>query len=157
MVREYVQRLYVPAAEAERAMTVDDHEAARELAEWKERVRAAWPGVAVVHVESGGLDDTPQVGDELHVRAHVQLGTLSPDDVAVQVVYGHAVHGDELAETESVELTAAEGADEGSTERVYSGTVPLGRAGSFGYTVRVVPKNRFLASSAELGLVAVAH
>ncbi|MCS5720931.1 alpha-glucan family phosphorylase [Herbiconiux sp. CPCC 203407] len=167
MVREYVQRLYVPAAAAERAMTVDDHEAARGLAEWKHRIEDAWGGVAVVHVESGGLDDTPQVGDELHVRAHIQLGALSPADVAVEVVYGHAVHGDDISEAATVELSTPHDAGSdarangdpgaGSTERVYSGTVALARSGSFGYTVRVVPKHAHLASPAELGLIAVAH
>ncbi|WP_066042692.1 alpha-glucan family phosphorylase [Herbiconiux solani] len=167
MVREYVQRLYVPAAEAERAMTVDDHEAARELAEWKERVRAAWPGVAVVHVESGGLDDTPQVGDELHVRAHVQLGGLTPEDVAVEVVYGHAAHGDELTDVAVAELErphrsgsngeAVGEAEASGGELVYSGTLSLSRAGSFGYTVRIVPKHANFASPAELGLIASAH
>jgi starch phosphorylase len=156
MVREYVMRLYIPAAEAERVMTADDHSEARALAAWKERVRAAWPDVSVVHVESGGLDDTPQVGDELHVRAHVQLGGLAPSDVAVEVVYGHAVHGDELAETHAVELAAAPASSD-SSELVYAGTVQLGRAGSFGYTVRIVPKNADLASPAELGLIAVAR
>jgi len=34
--------------------------------------------------------------------------------------------------------------------------VPLERSGSFGYTVRVVPKHPLLASEAELGLIAVA-
>jgi starch phosphorylase len=163
MVREYVQRLYVPAAEAERAMTADDHEAARELSAWKAEVRRAWPGVAVVHVESGGLDDNPQVGDVLHVRAHIQLDGLSPNDVAVEVVYGHAVHGDELSDAGTVELTTPNLGDahpsdgEASPLRVYSGTVELARAGSFGYTVRVVPKHVNLSSPAELGLIAVAH
>ena len=41
MVREYVERLYAPAAHAHRAMAPD---AARELAGWKSRLRAAWPG-----------------------------------------------------------------------------------------------------------------
>jgi starch phosphorylase len=163
MVREYVERLYIPSAEAERVMSGDDHEAARALSEWKERVRCAWHGVAVTHVESGGLDDTPQVGDQLHVRAHVQLGGLSPHDVAVEVVYGHAVHGDDISDAATVELTTPQpeaGSDlpaDAAAERVYSGTVELARAGSFGYTVRVVPKHADLASAAELGLIAIAR
>ncbi|MDO9396073.1 MAG: alpha-glucan family phosphorylase [Herbiconiux sp.] len=163
MVREYVQRLYIPAAAAERVMTADDHSAARALAEWKGRVRADWPGVSVLHVESGGLDDTPQVGDVLHVRAAVQLGGLTPHDVAVEVVYGHALHGDDLSDAATVELaaphssadTAAASGPEG--QLVYSGSVELARSGSFGYTVRIVPKHPELASPAELGLIAVAH
>ena len=37
-----------------------------------------------------------------------------------------------------------------------AGTVPLERAGSFGYTVRVTPRHALLANPAELGLIAVA-
>ena len=39
----------------------------------------------------------------------------------------------------------------------FAGTVTLARPGSFGYNVRVVPKNEYLADPAEMGLVAVAH
>jgi starch phosphorylase len=35
----------------------------------------------------------------------------------------------------------------------YAGEVPLDQPGSFGYTVRVLPRHRLLASRAELGLV----
>jgi starch phosphorylase len=38
----------------------------------------------------------------------------------------------------------------------YLGTVKLSRPGSFGYTVRIVPRNDLLLSSAELGLVSIA-
>jgi len=147
MVREYVERLYLPAAAAERAITADDLAPARQLAEWKSRVRAAWPSVHVAHVESGGVDAVPQVGDELHVRATVELASLTPDDVLVEVVYGRARDGDTLESPARATLTPVDGA--------FEGTVPLGRAGSFGYNVRVVPRHPLLASSAELGLVAV--
>jgi len=159
MVREYVDRLYLPAARAERAMTADSFQAAAELAGWKERVRATWPSVAVTHVESGGVDATPQVGDELHVRAYVDLDGLGPDDVQVDVVYGRARNGDNLDDVAHVTLVADPALDAktaGSASVQFSGTVPLNRAGSFGYTVRVVPRHPLLASPAELGLVALA-
>ncbi len=97
MVREYVQRLYMPAAKAAEAISEGDFAGGRELAQWKSLVTSAWGGVSVVHVESGGLAPVPQVGDALSVRAQVQLGTLTPEDVAVQVVYGNAREGDDLA------------------------------------------------------------
>ena len=37
----------------------------------------------------------------------------------------------------------------------YDGLLPLARAGSFGYTVRVLPDDEHLASPAEMNLVAV--
>ena len=53
MVRDYV----APALRAGRGVvrrgwSADDFAAARELAAWREQVVAAWPGVAVLHVES---------------------------------------------------------------------------------------------------------
>jgi starch phosphorylase len=172
MVSEYVLRLYLPAAAAAHVIEGHDYTPAVELSEWKERERAGWPSVAVVHVESGGLDDTPQVGDELQVRARIQLGSLTPDDVAVEVVYGHAGVGDALTDVNSIALAPAQlpttttpitvinpGSQHTDSDGLwgFSGTVVLERAGSFGYTVRVVPKHANLASSAELGLVAGAH
>ncbi|MCY7413859.1 MAG: alpha-glucan family phosphorylase, partial [Salinibacterium sp.] len=155
MVREYVERLYQPAALAERAVTASSFQPARELAAWKQRVRSAWSRVAVTHVESGGVDTVPEVGDELHLRAQVYLDGLSADDVEVQVVHGRAREGDTLSEVHLEALTVAE-QPEGQAA-TFTGTVRLSRAGSFGYTVRVVPKHPLLANSAELGLVAIAH
>jgi starch phosphorylase len=154
MVREYVERLYLPAAAADAAISAKSYQPARDLAAWKAKVAAAWPSVHVAHVESGGVDASPQVGEQLQVRAFVQLGTLSPDDLAVELVHGRARDGDELVDTGTValELDSVDAAGVGN----YTGTVPLDRSGSFGYTVRVVPSNPLLASSAELGLIAVA-
>jgi starch phosphorylase len=155
MVREYVDRLYVPAAAASTAVTTDAFEPARELAGWKARVSAAWPAVQVTHVESGGVDAVPQVGDTLHVRAQVDLGGLSAQDVAVEVVYGRARTSDSLVDTHHAALELTTGGLTGSVA-TFAGTVPLGRAGSFGYNVRVVPRHPLLASAAEMGLIAVA-
>jgi starch phosphorylase len=159
MVREYVERLYVPAAGYENRLRADDYAAARGLAEWKARVEAAWPGVNVAHVDAGGVDAVPQVGDELHVRALVHLNGLAPDDVEVQVVYGRSHDGDELTDVHRQALTVdadVPGTQDPSVAHEFVGTVRLAWAGSFGYTVRVVPVNDLLLTPAELGLVTVA-
>ena len=155
MVKEYVERLYLPASHAQRSISANGREPARELAEWKARVTAAWPKVHVSHVESGGVDATPQVGDELHVRATVDLDGLLPRDIAVDVIYGHARDGDLLENVHTLRLELADRGD--GQPVVFAGTVPLARAGSFGYNVRVVPSHPLLANVAELGLATVAH
>jgi starch phosphorylase len=154
MVREYVERLYIPAATAEKAISTGSYQPARDLAKWKTRITAAWPGVHVTHVESGGVDAVPQVGDTLHVRAQVELDGIAPEDVSVEVVYGRARDSDRLVDTHVAPLELSSSDSSGSS--TFAGSVPLARAGSFGYNVRVVPKNALLASAAELGLIAVA-
>jgi len=148
MVADYVQQLYVPAARAGAAV---QGPVAKELAAYKSRVRSGWSGVRVDHVESGGVGDSPQVGDEVSVRAFVSLGSLSPDDVEVQLVYGKVSPSDTLTETATAPLHHAE-AYEADRHR-YEGSVRLRRTGPFGYTVRVLPRSERLATPAELGLV----
>jgi starch phosphorylase len=153
MVRQYVERLYVPAGRAQRIVAADDHARARELAAWRGRVTAAWPSVQVAHVESEGVAQQAQVGDELRVRAWIALGGLDVDDVTVEVVHGRTGEGDVLTDVVRHALAPVGGS---GGQQEYVGTVALASAGPFGYTVRVVPRHELLASSAEPGLVAVA-
>ncbi|TDC42906.1 glycosyltransferase family 1 protein [Actinomadura sp. KC345] len=152
MLRDYVEELYVPAAASERAMVADKYAGARTLAAWKRRVREAWPGVAVEHVESSG-EESPQVGARLSVRVVADLGGLGPDDVAVEAVYGRVDDSDALIDPSHLELDRAGRAEDGRTR--YVGEVPLGRSGAFGYSVRVVPSHPLLSGRAEMGLVAL--
>jgi starch phosphorylase len=153
MVTEYVQRLYRPAAASAHALAAHEYAAARTLAEWKQRVTAAWPRVSVQHVESTGLEAPPQVGDALRVTARVGLDGLQVGDVAVEAVYGRSGADDTLTDVRRVPL-APDG--ESGGVRTFTGVVPLEASGPFGYTVRVVPYHELLSSPAELGLVAVA-
>ena len=155
MVRQYVDDLYVPAGLEAAQLQSDHYAGAREFAAWKEHVEASWSKVTVVHVESGGVDAVPQVGERLRLRAHVALGELTPDDVAVEVVYGHTGDDDVLVDVSRESLEPNDG---GAGDTVaFEGVVPLDRSGSFGYTVRVVPSNAYMASPAELGLVTTAE
>jgi len=153
MVREYVEKLYSPAAVSSRAMN-DSYEGAASLAGWKSRVVAGWSDVRVDHVETEGLSDMPEIGGGLDLRVFVSLGALSPDDVAVEIVHGRVKGEDQLVDTTTAPLLLAE-SYEGGRHR-FDGHLELSRAGSFGYTVRVLPHNPALASPAELGLVALA-
>jgi starch phosphorylase len=153
MLRDYVLDLYTPAAAAGRAMTADACAGARELAEWKQRVVKAWPGVGVGHVESAGVGDSPHIGARLSVRTTVELGELEPGDVAVEVVFGPVDETDSLIDPVYEELTVTGTVENGRLR--YEGEVPLDRTGAFGYSVRVVPRHRMLAGGTEMGLVAL--
>ncbi|NUR05779.1 MAG: alpha-glucan family phosphorylase [Nocardioidaceae bacterium] len=150
MLRDYVQKLYTPAAKSSRALN-GSYAGAQQLADWKRRVRDAWSAVAIDHVETSGITDAPELGEQIHVKAFVSLGELDPADVDVQVVYGRVKHEDDLVDTTAVTLQHAETYEAGRHR--FEGTVPLSTTGPFGYTVRVVPRNDHLATVAELGRV----
>lgn len=151
MLRDYVNVLYRPAAEAGRTAVANSYAQARTLASWTASVRAAWPLVSVEHVDSVDVSADPQIGDTLQVNAYVALSTLKPQDVSVEVAYGKAEESDSLTDVTLIELKAQE--DLGGGRHLFSGSLVIDRSGSFGYTVRVLPRHDALASKAELGLI----
>ncbi|TDE00415.1 alpha-glucan family phosphorylase [Jiangella asiatica] len=151
MVREYVDQLYRPAAVSSRALNADFHGAAS-LADWKERVREAWPQVGVDHVESTTVD-TFERGQTLRLHAFVSLGPLTPGDVDVQVVHGPVDDNDTLREPAATAMAVSEEYGDGRCR--FDGEVHLDRTGAFGYTVRIVPRHELLGDGAELGLAAL--
>ena len=138
-------------------MAADGYAAARELAALARR-RASRPGrrCRVLHVDSQ-LERRagPQLGGALTLRAEVALNGLSPDDVDVQAVYGPSTPTTGSADTQPLSLNAGRGRST-TRRRVTRATCRWSRTGSFGYTVRVLPKNDLLASPAELGVIAAA-
>ncbi|MFD6340347.1 alpha-glucan family phosphorylase [Streptomyces sp. NPDC060131] len=156
MVREYVERLYAPAAAAHRAVDADT---ASELAAWKYRTRTLWPYVSVDHVEAvaatgagGGAGGGAELGSTLSLRVGVGLGELRPEDVDVQAVAGRVGSDDTIVDAQTFPLKPAGGPDLDG-RWVYEGPLALDRTGPYGYTVRVLPAHPLLATSADLGLV----
>ncbi len=152
MVRDYVEQLYAPAAAAGIKLAAKDYAEAKALSDWRSTVVEAWPGVKVVHVESN-VDGDPQLGGVLHLRAEIELGPLGADDVDVSAAYGSVDQDDRLINVQTMSLSPI---DDGDGAIRYSGDIPLEHTGSFGYTVRVLPKSELLSSPGELGLIASA-
>ena len=150
MIGDYTRELYEPAAAQADAMAADGHARARALAAWKATVRDAWDAVRVEAVDLD--DDVVEIGSEREVRATVSLGSLSPDDVEVQLIHGPEGQGGVLSDTEVVPMVPDGGAD-GDRYR-YVGRFACDRAGRYGVTVRVVPRHADLVTPAELGRVA---
>ncbi|AUZ88926.1 DUF3417 domain-containing protein, partial [Arthrobacter agilis] len=151
MLQDYVEKLYRPAWRSGQAAASDSFALAKRTAAWRSRVQGSWPAVQVEHVDSTGVSEDPQIGDSLTVNAYVALGGLDPDDVAVEVAYGRALESDELSDVAVDDLTVAENL--GSGRYLFTGSIRIDHSGSFGYTVRVLPKHSTLATKAELGLV----
>jgi len=151
MVRDYVTEYYAPAAAFSRAVT-GDLAVAKDLSAWKDTVREAWPRVRVNSVDTSGIGSEPSLGNVMTVRAYLDLGGLAPEDVEVQAVTGRVDVTEDLHEVSTVPMTFVGNGD----GYRYEAQLHLSRSGPIGYTVRVLPRHRLLASPAELGLVTTA-
>ncbi|MFP5578173.1 MAG: alpha-glucan family phosphorylase [Acidimicrobiia bacterium] len=150
MVKDYTTDLYEPAAAHDDDMSADGHRRSRQIAAWKERITSGWSGVQVDAVESDGT--MPGIGDERSVDAVVALGSLTGDDVEVQLVHGVVGQGDEIERPQTTTMAEVERVDDSRVR--YRGSFSCDAAGRYGFTVRVVPVHEDLAASAEMGRVA---
>ncbi|MEU4741326.1 alpha-glucan family phosphorylase [Actinosynnema sp. NPDC023658] len=150
MVREYVENLYAPAASSAASVVGEGFRGAKELAAYRQRLRASWTRVRVLDSEMS-LDGsaTPNLGSPVGVRARVELAGLEPSEVDVQVALGRVGDSDELHDVVTHGMRYAGNGN-------YEAEVPLPHAGAVGYTVRVLPRHDLLASPAELGRVVLA-
>ena len=147
MVRDYVTELYEPAAAGSRAVNVDGAAPARALAAWKSKVRAAWPAVHIVNLDTDTTSG--RAGVARPVTAAVELGGLTADDVTVQVLHGPIDLEGSLVD-DAVERIALAPVADGT----WAGEYTVSRSGAYGLTLRVIPTNPLLANPVELGLVA---
>jgi glycogen phosphorylase len=152
MVKEYTERLYVPAARSHENFSLNGCEPATQLSQWKARMRKDWPQVRIHDVQVGNKDrQNILVGESLQVSAHVYLGDVDPNHVRVEAYHGEAENGG--IKNPMVSVLNASGRN-GDGSYLYQGSVPASESGAYGFSVRVVPTHPHLMQSHELRLIA---
>jgi glycogen phosphorylase len=152
MVKEYTERLYIPAARSHENFSHNGCEPATHLSQWKARMRKDWPQVRIHDVQVGNKDrQNILVGESLHVSCHVNLGDVDPNHVRVEAYHGEAENGG--IKNPSVTILNASGRN-GDGSYVYHGSVPASESGAYGFSVRVVPTHPNLMQAHELRLIA---
>lgn len=150
MVREYATRAYIPAAARYSEFLAADAGKAKELAQWKAHLEQSWHHIRIESIEGTQVSKV-QVGDDMRVRAWVQLGDLKPEDVAVQIFHGPIDMRGGIGNGEIIPMTAAEQGDNG--KYLFSGAIRYFKSGRHGFTVRVLPYHDDLGSPFENGLI----
>ncbi len=137
MVQEYVEGFYLPAAARYRQLIEDDGQRAKELADWRERVRQEWPQVRIRTVDTGPTG-TLHVGSQFKVRTRVFLGHLRPEDVSVQLYMGQVDPDGEIIRATATDMSVLQAEGDGHY-LLEAEAVPCRRSGLHGYTIRVLP------------------
>ena len=75
----------------------------------------------------------------MSIRAHVHLGNVKPDVVAVELYFGRIDPTGRIVEGSNVEMACNGNAEPGWFW--YSGKIPCQRSGHHGYSLRVMPRH----------------
>ena len=147
MLGEYVSKFYLPASRQGRKYAEEGFAAAKTVAAWKTRVRAAWPGVSARRL------DTPpariEFGGSLRVEIAAKLNGLAPADVRAELLLSRTLRGAPTIE-HSHELAPAGPPEHG--EQRYALDLKPGLAGRLDYRIRLYPRHDLLTHPFEIGL-----
>ena len=149
MVGDYLQTCYLPSHRRFTALSADHLKGAAELAGWRQKLLAAWNQVKVEAVDAP-TEALLKVGATFPVSVRVNLGSLTPEDVAVEVCHGLLDSMGEIADPVSTPLTATQPSGPTVT---FAGAMPCQASGQFGFSVRVLPKHKNLPTSFEPAVV----
>lgn len=149
MVMDYVKGFYGPAAQQGKRLAQADYQPARELAEWKHRVMAAWPNVRMERI------DTPVErifrDDAFEVKLKVQLAGLQPADVMIDCLIGRETADGSFERHTCGTLHFVEDLDE--QHSLFSLSMVLADPGIQCYMVRMYPHHQLLSQRFEVGLM----
>jgi starch phosphorylase len=153
MVAEYNERLYEKASRAGLTLSANAYENARKLSAWKDSIRKQWQEVKILDYrisESRPAQEYFLVGEMLDVVATVQLGSIPPDNVAVQAYYGpvdnNLIHNPEI-------LDLARDGDQVDGKYTFRGRIPAHESGAYGLNVRIIPTHDHMVQDHELRLI----
>jgi starch phosphorylase len=152
MVKEYAERLYLPAAKAHAEFTRDGYRAAIVLSQWKGEMRKDWAEIKITDVQIANQDrQNIHVGEALQLSAKVHLGPVNPQHVRVEAYHGEA-ENNSLRNPSTTVLAQAGRLDENGNY-LYEGSIPAADSGTYGFSVRVVPTYPHLLQPHELRLI----
>jgi starch phosphorylase len=141
MVKDYVRNYYAPASHRAAQMAKDNHQDAKELAEWQRHVQQHWHAVAVsAEISAQAIN---HIGDDLEVSATVSSRVIAQDEIRVELVYSR-IHDNLDHNLRIVPLTCVKTLEDGSTR--YHARFKPDLTGKLVYGVRVYPVHDALSS-----------
>ena len=137
MVSDYEKRYYSPSAERWDLLLADGAAEAKKLTAQLKRLRTHWKKIRI-NPPVRHAQEPYRVGDSFQVTAEVNLAELSPDEVDVELYYGHLKSLGELTASRVEPMAVLEGSDNGNYN--YGCTLNCDVSGRFGFTARVSPR-----------------
>jgi starch phosphorylase len=160
---DYTRGLYQPAATQYHRLAADAFTGARTLADWKQRVRAAWARVSLKLI-SDTPRDLPR-GERLRLRVAAGLNGLAPADMRIELVARRLLPEADLSPPPLCSYAAPpqagvwHAAFKATDEQEADGAVIFALdaeppdCGQFRTEVRIYPWHELLSHPCELGLM----
>ncbi len=150
MIREYVERFYLPAQSKFITLFENNQKRTKELTAWKSHVTDNWSKIKFIKIEENGALQH-HVGTKIDIMAKIFLGDLKPNDVNVQVYHGYVNPNNKIVNGVKEVMACTEENEE--NVYTFTGSFLCRASGLYGYTVRIIPKSDYLTNPHETALI----
>lgn len=152
MVKEYTERMYLPAMEGNARLLEDNCNKARAFSSFVEHMKSNWAQVQLIADKSNNAlkDYRSNSGQELSLSVNVQLGTIDPANVNVEFYYGTLENG-KMRNAQAVEMNCTEKL--GDSLYRYTLYLKIDDGGEYAYTFRATPKHPDIINRFDMGLI----
>jgi starch phosphorylase len=150
MLMDYSNQFYFPALKNYRRIVKDEYKESKSLAAYFQKLRGSWNNLQIVNIESNAKP-VMQRGDSLTVTVSIDLGSLLPEDVLVELYHGSVSNqSNDIEHARKTEMKAV--GQEGNRYQ-YQVRVECTDTGFQGHTVRILPKHDALVHPYRSGFI----
>jgi glycogen phosphorylase len=149
MVQDYVHHFYFPLAQQWDRIQSNQFRGARDLKTWLQRIGHHWNELRILEKRSNARGGIP-LGESVSVEVCLELGSLSPEDLSVELYYGPVDSKANFLDRNTLPLCNHRREGE---KIVFFGEIPCQQVGRFGFRIRILPFHRLLTNPLSTGFV----
>jgi len=151
MLDEYNRKYYTKLAERSVAIKKNECGMAKSIADWKAKVNSHWDEIVVTSVKvPDSTKHTLRFGESFKAEVVLDCGSLLPEDIGMEVVFGQKQNGRMKDVLFSKPLKLGSSSGETAT---FSCEFGIEHAGALDYGIRMHPANPQIPYKLDTGLV----
>ncbi|HET6252319.1 MAG TPA: alpha-glucan family phosphorylase [Tepidisphaeraceae bacterium] len=150
MVRDYAEKFYIPAYTRGKLLAANNMARAVALAHSKDSLRHRWGSIHIAGVHASGNGHF-KVGQTMQVEALVDLPSVDPKELTVQLYAGPVNARGEIEQPEALVMEYSKAMAPG--RHLFIGKFDCRTSGRQGYAIRILPGAADLATPFEPGLI----
>ncbi|MDR0525257.1 MAG: alpha-glucan family phosphorylase [Spirochaetaceae bacterium] len=149
MLMDYSNLFYFPALKNYRRITKDDYAESKALAGYFAKLRQSWDSLRILSIESNAKP-VMQRGDSLTVTASIDLGSLAPEELMVELYQGAMSNQGYIEQAHRTEMKVI---NQEAHIYQYQVRIECADTGFQGHTVRILPKHEALVHPYRSGFL----
>ncbi len=153
MLDDYTTKFYIPLCNLHKKYYTDLPKVTR-YNEWKDKLYSNWNDIKIRQDKNNYDDITVDAGNKIEVSCYVKLPNelISIDNIDAEVYYGKITAEGVVDDISIIPMKLVD-EDEVNLEYKFTAKIELKSGGDYGYTFRVIPKNKMILNPMNLDLI----